>query len=141
MSEDKKPFTVKDRRHFTSEGEARNEDREDSPAPASEPPPAPSPQAEPDSQPKDSGHAGPRSAEGPISFGAFILSLASQASMLLSPEEGGPHLHEVRQIISILDMLRDKTEGRRTPDEEQVLSQVLYELRMAFVAMSRRETP
>jgi hypothetical protein len=130
MSEDKKAFTVKDRRHFTADGEARQEDREEGPAPGPRPP-----LPEPHAEARDGGP------EGPISFTAFILSLASQAGMLLSPEEGGPHLAEARQIISILEMLKDKSEGRRTGEEEQALSQVLYELRMAFVAVSRREEP
>jgi hypothetical protein len=30
-------------------------------------------------------------------------------------------------------MLREKTEGRRTPDEDQVLEGILYELRMGYV--------
>jgi hypothetical protein len=34
-------------------------------------------------------------------------------------------------------MLKDKTEGRREPREEQVLEGLLYELRMAYVERAR----
>jgi uncharacterized protein DUF1844 len=42
MSDDKKPFTVSDRRHFTAEGEARESEPAEGP-----PPPAPRAEAEP----------------------------------------------------------------------------------------------
>ena len=38
---------------------------------------------------------------------------------------------------AILEMLSDKTEGRRTPQEDEVLKGLLYELRMAYVEKSR----
>jgi hypothetical protein len=34
-------------------------------------------------------------------------------------------------------MLRDKTEGHRTPREDEVIEGLLYELRMAYVEKSR----
>ena len=37
-------------------------------------------------------------------------------------------------MIGVLEMLKDKTEGRRTPQEDQLLDGLLYELRMAYVA-------
>ena len=130
MSEDKKSFTIKDRRHFTAEGEARSEEPEEA-----EPPQKPSAAPKAPEAPRPQG-PGPE-----VDFASFILSLATQCGFLLSSEEGGPHLDEARQLISILDMLRDKTEGRRTPREEEVLSQVLYELRMAYVAHSPKGVP
>jgi hypothetical protein len=146
MSEDKKSFTVKDRRHFTADGEARGDDQDEAPsppevpsAPGAEPsPPAPRVPSPPEAAPPPPPAA--PSAQG-VDFGAFIVSLGAQCGFLLSPEEGGPHLDEARQLISILEMLHDKTEGRRTPREDQVLSQVLYELRMAYVARSPKGAP
>jgi len=44
MTEEKKPFTVSDRRHFTAEGEKRPQSPEE--APAAAPPPSPPPTAE-----------------------------------------------------------------------------------------------
>jgi hypothetical protein len=76
-----------------------------------------------------------------VDFAQFLLSLGTQASVLLSgqvegvsPEES---LAEARSLIGILEMLQDKTEGRRTPSEQHVLEGLLYELRMAYVARAR----
>jgi hypothetical protein len=46
-----------------------------------------------------------------------------------------------REIIGILEMLKDKTEGRRTPDEDALLSELLFELRMAYVGRTRAGKP
>ncbi len=51
--------------------------------------------------------------------------------------EGAPPreaLQDARALISILEMLKDKTEGRRTPDEDRILEGVLYELRLGYLA-------
>ena len=130
MSQERKSFTVNDRRQFTSEGE-RREDSDD--PPATSPPPA----AELEEEAAEGGAA-------VAEFGPFILSLAAQASYLLAGEggegkagEGGASLEEARYLISILEMLKDKTEGRRTPGEDRILDGVLYELRMGYVARTR----
>jgi hypothetical protein len=71
------------------------------------------------------------------------LSLASQAMALLSgeglPEDASPEerLEGARSIIAILEMLKDKTEGRRTAPEDEVLEGLLFELRMGYVAKAR----
>jgi hypothetical protein len=36
----------------------------------------------------------------------------------------------------MLQMLQEKTQGNLTPEEGQMLEQILHELRMAFVAIS-----
>ena len=46
-------------------------------------------------------------------------------------------LDGARSIISILEMLRDKTDGRRTKQEDEVIEGLLFELRMAYVETSR----
>jgi hypothetical protein len=42
-----------------------------------------------------------------------------------------------RQTIDILVMLQDKTRGNLTGDEERVLGQALYDLRMRFVEVAQ----
>ena len=144
MSDAKKPFTVKDRRHFTAEGEAREEDssREEpsarsAPAATTDPvrprPAAPAPDTASD--------AGPRPT---LDFAGLILSLGAQASLLLGlaedHEDAPPaDLEGAQAIISLLDILREKTEGRRTEDEERALQGILYELRMAYVSRTRAD--
>jgi hypothetical protein len=117
MSDEKAGFTVTDRRHFAPDGKPRPEGD-------------PTPVAEP-----------PRDA---IDFVQFVVSLAAQASVLLraptaEPSETlpPPDREGARQIISILEMLKDKTEGRRTPEEERVLEEILFQLRLAYVARER----
>jgi hypothetical protein len=80
---------------------------------------------------------------GPADFGQFLLSLGAQAGMLMSgqgmPEgaDAGEALAGARSIISILEMLKEKTEGRRTSQEDEILEGLLFELRMAYVEKSR----
>ncbi len=139
MSERDKPFTVSDRRHFTPEGQAR--DAEGDPTPPAAPPSAP-PAAEAGERPAEAARPA-----GPVDFAQFLLSLGAQAAALLSgatpdkPAERATALEGARSVIGILEMLRDKTEGRRTPDEDRLLDGLLFELRMAFVERSRAGQP
>ena len=151
MTEEKKPFTVSDRRHFTAEGEARQQvpDEPAAPVPPATPPP---PEKKPDAgSPRTEQRAsdsfaserpgGEREAP-PMDFIGLLVSLATQAGYLMSPEPGSgasPDLPGARAVIGLLEILKDKTEGRRTEDEERVLDGLLYELRMAFVARTRAE--
>jgi hypothetical protein len=130
MSQSEKPFNVSDRRHFTTDGRPRD-DAEESPVPEAQSGSAPQP-ASP-----------PRSPGAAADFSQFLLSLASQAGMLLSgeglPEGTDPAgaLEGARSIIAILDMLKEKTEGRRTAPEETLLDELLFQLRMAYVEKTR----
>jgi hypothetical protein len=122
MTDEKKSYKVTDRRHSTLESEA---------AVAEEAAPAPEPAANEAGAPSDA--AVPRA-----DFTTFILSLAQQAAALMSGGEGTPpDLKGARWLISIIEMLRDKTEGRRTSQETEALESILYELRMVFVERSR----
>ena len=42
-----------------------------------------------------------------------------------------------RLAARLLEILERKTEGRRTPEEDQILAGLLYELRMAYLARAR----
>lgn len=42
-----------------------------------------------------------------------------------------------RQTIDLLAMLQEKTHGNLTGDEERVLTQAIYDLRMRFVEVAR----
>ena len=78
--------------------------------------------------------------EAPLSFTAFVLSLASTAAIHfgdlpdpISGERADPNLDGATQMIEILALLEQKTRGNLTAEEREVLGQVLYELRMRFV--------
>lgn len=80
----------------------------------------------------------------PIDFNTFVLSLSASAAMHLgmapNPLTGSPevNLPLARQTIDLLSVLEKKTEGNLTGEEERLLSQVLYDLRMQFVASSKK---
>jgi hypothetical protein len=79
-----------------------------------------------------------------IDFSTFILSLSHSAFMYLgdAPAAGGnapdQNLVMARQTIDILALLADKTKGNLTGEEERLLEQVLYELRIRFVEVSKK---
>jgi hypothetical protein len=155
MNEDKKPFTVSDRRHFTSEGEVRKSDA-DEPAAVSRPaaeaevtPPAAPPvvsapgppaAAEADLRPADdAGADDEKGSRFPSDLLGLLISLGAQGSMLLmgGPEGEPPDLDGARSLIELLGVLKEKTEGHRTPQEDQLVDGLLYELRMAFVQATK----
>jgi Domain of unknown function (DUF1844) len=124
MTEDEKPFTVSDRRHFTAEGSVR----EDAATAES-----------PETKAEDGGGVLPDAPD----FASFLVSLGAQAGAILEAarrkEEGGAEaLPAARSIISILEMLGAKTEGNRTEEESRVLDSLLYELRMGYVEAARK---
>jgi hypothetical protein len=130
MSQSEKSFTVSDRRHFTPEGRPRDD------APGAEAQAAPE---APDA------HAS--ASQQPVDFSHFVLGLAAEAGRLMAGEgaaEGAPPaqtLAAARQIVAILEMLKDKTEGRRTADEDALLAELLFQLRMAYVERTRAVKP
>lgn len=83
---------------------------------------------------------------GPIDFYTFVLSLASSAFVHLGdaphPETGEPvkpDLPLAHQTIDILAMLREKTKGNLTPEEEKFLENLLTDLRIRYVEKSTRK--
>jgi hypothetical protein len=139
-------FRVIDRRLFTTEGDLREEVREQieheketekkqaveaMPAPkAGQPQPAPAPEA----------------AEKPKrlpSFEMLIDLIARNAVALLGgitdPRTGQPmvDLEGAREVVDMLDALREKTRGNLAPEEEQLLLDVIGSLKMSFLEMSK----
>lgn len=83
--------------------------------------------------------------DGQLSFSAFVLGLASSAMISLGaqehPETGTVTIDLVlaRQSIDVLAMLREKTRGNLTADEEHLFSSVLADLRLRFVEQSAQK--
>lgn len=75
-----------------------------------------------------------------VDFGTFILSLASSVLIHLGempdPDTAAhaPDLPLAKQTLNVLGMLREKTRGNLTPEESQLLEQLLYDLRMKYLA-------
>ncbi len=131
MAEEKE-FTVRDRRRADAEQTPQE-------GPAAER--AETKAAGPDAGPKE--ERGADQAPFPdVDFATFILSLATSAQISLGaiphPETGKADLHipAAKQMIDVIGMLKEKTKGNLTRDEETLLEQVLYNLRMHFVRVS-----
>jgi len=148
-------FKVVDRRLFTPEGEFRKEvaeqqDRERETAPAAKAPDvagaagstaiagtAATPHAIPSAVP---------AADAPKRSPAFenlIRSLGQNAAMLLGgyadPRTGQPvlDLEGAREMIDMLDVLREKTVGNLAAEEDTLLLDVLGNLKLAFMEMAK----
>ena len=79
----------------------------------------------------------------PINFLSFVYSLATSALMYLGEPVGEgaagqtPNLAQAQEIIDILTMLESKTKGNLTADEETLLQEALYTLRIKFVEQAK----
>lgn len=88
----------------------------------------------------------PGGAVPPMDFSLFVLSLNTSALMHLGRSQSADGMAEVnlplaRQVIDILAMLEDKTRGNLTGKEEQLLNQVLFDLRMRFTQLAPAKGP
>lgn len=78
-----------------------------------------------------------------VDFSTFILSLSHSALMHLGeapdPESGQieKNLALARQTIDLIAVLDEKTKGNLTGDEERLIGQILFDLRMRFVELSK----
>ena len=79
----------------------------------------------------------------PIDFNTFVISMSASAAMHLgmaaNPITGKAEvsLPLARQTIDLLALLEDKTRGNLSGEEERLLSQVLFDLRMRYVNRSK----
>jgi hypothetical protein len=89
--------------------------------------------------PDASGDACDRAMLPEINFSTFLFSLNASALVHLGampdPSTGqtGKNLDLGKQTIDIIAMLEEKTSGNLTNDEEQLLKNTLYDLRMRYI--------
>ena len=76
----------------------------------------------------------------PINFVGFVVSLAHTAAVhfgdVADPFSGAKtetNLVAAQQMIDILALLEQKTRGNLTPEERQLLDQILMDLRLRYV--------
>jgi len=78
-----------------------------------------------------------------MNFSTFVVSLNASALMHLGlmedPVQGGKvkNLELGKQTIDILVMLEEKTRGNLSHDEEKLLKNILYDLRINYVKQSK----
>ena len=158
----KSEIKVTDKRIFTAEGEIREEFREEikagdpfaaKPAEKLAPPkeaPAerrqtPNPQPPPEGERRNKSIADKAQNPG-TPFADFVEPLIAQAyvslGMLRDPYGQKPKVDvaAARQMIEMVTMLKDKTAGNLTPDEDDFLSTHLGELKLAFVQRTKSLT-
>ena len=76
-----------------------------------------------------------------IDFNTFVLSLSTSALMHLGKLPGAEdhtvNLAHAKQSIDCIALLEEKTKGNLTGEEERLISGVLYDLRLRFVAATK----
>jgi hypothetical protein len=127
MAEQEQAFVVRDRR--ASGG--------------SDVPPTSAPDAKQTPPPSASQAAASQEAVAlPVTFSSFVISLGSSSLMLMG-EQLDPHqdavlvnLPQAKEIIDLLSVLEEKTKGNLTSEEQTVLRDMLYALRMKYVTLA-----
>jgi len=160
----KEQIKVTDKRIFTPEGNIREEfQKEIKPSEPSftrpaAPPPPPTPEKAAPNPPQEERR---KNIDGPppggerrrtladkaqnpgTAFSDFVEPLIAQAymslGMLRNPYQPKPTVDAgaARQMIEILTMLKEKTAGNLTPDEDDFLATHLGELKLAFVQRTK----
>jgi len=133
MSEEKKIFIDEDwKSQVEAEKKALNEPAEKQPdAPAGE-----------DTLAGDADEQGDMEMP-PASFDLLVTSLVSEAMISLGqmphPLTGkaGVQRHQAKYLIDMIGVLKEKTEGNISAEETSALGDVLHQLRMAFVAVTK----
>ena len=130
---EKKDFIIKDKRMFAEEDKDQ-ETKEEAAEPSEEK--AEERKSEAAAAPEEE----PTDFQLPkINFATFIFSLNSsvllQLGLIDDPATGKKtkNLPLAKQTIDILGMLEEKTRGNLTKDEETMLKNILYDLRMIYV--------
>lgn len=129
-------FTVSDKR-FSSRRESEGEQ------PHEPAPPQPPPRDErAGAQSQERPQAAPPAEE--VNFVSFLISLGTQAFMHLGDipnpvtQQREKDIPAVKHMIDLLGMLDVKTKGNLTGEEERLLRQLLFDLRMRYVREAGR---
>jgi hypothetical protein len=163
MSDEEKGFSVKDHRRFNPDGSARSDEepqpeREaeesgsetaadragESPGKQSEAKAeAQFEEAKAQDEAAGSTQGGRKGPLPPVEFSGLVLSLSHAAMMHLGqipdPNTGQPQMDRdlARHTIDTLGMLKDKTKGNLSPEEQRLIDHALTELRLAYVRLNR----
>lgn len=130
---DKKDFIIKDRRVF-AQGDQDQETTEESAKPSKEEVKASESEEATAPEEDKTDFQLPK-----INFATFVFSLNSsvllQLGLIDDPATGKKtkNLPLAKQTIDILSMLEEKTQDNLTKDEETMLKNILYDLRMLYV--------
>ncbi len=79
----------------------------------------------------------------PIDFASFIISLSTSVLIYLGEipdplsNEKKEDLISAKQTIDLISLLKEKTKGNLTQQEEEFMENILYDLKMRFVKASK----
>jgi Domain of unknown function (DUF1844) len=127
MSEEEKGFVIKDRRSFDEKGELKDKE-------AQKAPPEKAPSEPPKKRTTETASPLPE-----VSFTGLIFSLSSSALFhmgeIADPTTGEKKkdLGLAKHAVDTIAMLREKTTGNLTPEEQKFVENVLTDLRWRYV--------
>lgn len=82
----------------------------------------------------------------PIDFSTFIFSLGSAALIQLglapnpTNNKTEKSLDEAKQNIDLLSLLKEKTKGNLTQEEDKLINNLLHSLRMHYIEEQKRQS-
>jgi hypothetical protein len=138
--ESERGFRVQDRRRFTSTPDDLHPG--ESPEQSAEHTPPEEPASPPHSEPR---HSASSALHAEISFSSFLLGLSTQALMYMGEIPPVPgqapqqDLSAAQQMIDVLALLKQKTVGNLDSAEEAILENALFDLRMRYVELAKKE--
>ncbi len=137
--QEEKGFIVSDKRLFTPSGERVTDASPPGPAEPETPPPPkqeePAAAQQPQTPPTETA---PQDLP-PVDFASFVMMLTNNVMVFLgqvpNPLTQQPQvdLAQAQHTINILMMLREKTRGNLTTEEDRFLQELLPQLQMAYV--------
>jgi Domain of unknown function (DUF1844) len=133
-------FKVVDRRSFTSEGSRRGDGSSEATKAERAPVPPKASQPQVVEPPEEEFQEEASSFETLVSY----LSTTAMFQLGLIAGPGGERIPSdmanAQRTIDLLEVLQEKTRGNLTPQEVRLLDDVIYELRMTFVELQKRQT-
>ncbi len=81
-----------------------------------------------------------------LTFSNFIISLAQSAYVQLGivenpfNKEEGKDLKGAKNTIDLIEMLQEKTKGNLTKEEQNLIEEVLYDLRMKYLYETEKKS-
>jgi hypothetical protein len=83
------------------------------------------------------------STESQKKFINFLMGIATQALYLMGVIEGGPEkdLDGAKEMIDIIELIKERTDGNLSPEEQKAIEKIIYDLEMKFVQISEAGTP
>ena len=132
MTVEGKDFIIKDRRSFDEDGELKEPEKDEEV------------KADEEKKKSEKKEEAQRSFLPEVNFNSLILSLSSSALLhigeIADPQTGEKKkdLPMAKHSIDIIAMLKDKTKGNLTSDEQQFVDNILTDLRLRYVKAAKK---